>query len=77
MGGLIESAIRRETAQQGPDEQAVGLERLADLDQGADQIVGPVQGQGRDDKVQAFGGEGQAFLIGLNAQATPQSQHSG
>ena len=62
-------------AEQGADEEAIWLQRQPRLDKGADDVVGPVQGQAGDDKVQAGRGEGQALLVGLDAQPAATGQH--
>ena len=56
-------------AEDRPDEESVGLQRLPDLDQGAHEVVGPVQVQQRDHEVEAGVGEGQALLVRHHPQA--------
>ncbi len=64
--------VQRPPAQRDADEQAVRLQRPADLDQRAGQIVDPVQRQRRDDEVERPVGERQRLLVACNAQRRRQ-----
>ncbi len=50
-------------AQHGAEEQPVVLQRLADLDERAGQVVHPVQAEHAHDQVEAAGREGQPLLV--------------
>ena len=50
-------------AEERGEKEAVGFERHADLDQGADEIVDPVKGEVADDGIERGRNEGQALLV--------------
>ena len=54
---------QRIAAQDRREEQPVRLQRPPDLDQGARQIVDPVQRQCRSDQIERAIGKGQKFFI--------------
>ena len=56
-------------AQHGAQEQAVGFQDAADLDQRAGQVVDPVERHGAHHQVEAVGGEGQRLLVGHHGGA--------
>jgi hypothetical protein len=62
-------------AQDGAHEQPVRLERATDLDKRARKVVGPVQGQERDDQVEAARRKGQPLFIHHQPFARATGQH--
>ncbi len=78
--GLQEGGAQRgQGAEDGDagDEQAAWPERAAKLDEGAGQIVDPVQGQVRDDEVEAAVGEWQGFAVHREGRAAGDGGHGG
>lgn len=61
MGAQLGQGVARKHRGQ---QQAIGTQGAAHLDQGAGQVIRPVQGQRRDDQVEAGLGKRQVFLIG-------------
>ena len=59
---------QRAAAEQGGQQQPVGLQGAADLDERARQIVDEVQRQARDDQVERLVAERQRFLVGPHAR---------
>ena len=62
-------------AEQGAEEQAVGLERLANLNQRPGQVVDPVQAKHAHDQVEAARPERQGLLVG--GQGRPAGRRRG
>ncbi len=62
-------------AQDRADEQTIRLQRPPRLDQGSDQVIGPVQRQGRHHQVQRGVGQRQGFLVQHQARAGAARQH--
>ena len=66
---------QRHAAEKSPQKQASRLQGAPDLDQRADDIVSPVQTQGRDDQVNAAVREGQPLFVSHQSQAWASLEH--
>ena len=57
-------------------QEAAGAERHAELDEGAGEVVDPVQRQVGNDEVEGCGSEGEAFFVGGDGGAAVEGGHS-